>query len=128
VSERHRRGNPASLVRAINFLPATGGEKSTYTRAEEAECWRKYGLSPVAGADDGIVGTVIIDGGPSSEASTRPDSTAIWVRLDCLVAHGIGRRFALMFEPRSVPAGAVLNVLFVHSTEHRYPGPRAARD
>lgn len=64
------------LVRAINFLPAPGGEKSTYTCAEEAEHWREYGLSLVAGADDGIGGTVIIDGGPSSEAGTRPDSCA----------------------------------------------------
>ena len=64
------------LVRAINLLPAPGGEKSTYTCSEEAEYWRKYGLSLVAGADDGIGGTVIIDGGSRSEASTRTDSCA----------------------------------------------------
>ena len=64
------------LVRAIDFLPAPGGEKSAYTCAEESEYWREYCLSPVAGADDGIAGTVIIDGGPSSEASARPDSCA----------------------------------------------------
>lgn len=73
-----RRGVSISnlrLVRTIDFLPAPGGEKSTYTCAEEAEYWRKYGLSLVAGADDGMGGTVI-DGGPSSEAGTRPDSCA----------------------------------------------------
>ena len=75
VSERPSQRKPR-LVHAIDFPPATGGEKSTYTCAEESEYWREYGLSLVAGADDGIGGTVIIDGGPSSETGTRPDSCA----------------------------------------------------
>src|ERR1039457_701224 len=49
------------LVRAINFLPAPGGEKSTYTCAEESEYWREYGLSLVAGADDGIWPEMVAD-------------------------------------------------------------------
>jgi len=75
VSGRPSQRKPR-LVRAIDFLPAPGGEKSTYTCAEESEYWREYCLSLVAGADDGIGGTVIIDGGPSSDTSTRPHSCA----------------------------------------------------
>jgi len=63
------------LVRAINFLPPSGGEKSTDTCTDEAEDWRKYGLSLVAGADDGLRRTIIIDGRASSEASARSDSS-----------------------------------------------------
>ena len=72
IAERAR----LRLVRAINLLPAAGGEKSTDTCADEAEDWRKYGLSLIAGADDGLWRTVIIDGRASSEASTRSDGGA----------------------------------------------------
>ncbi len=68
--------NQLRLVRAINFLPAPRREESTYTCAKKAKYWREYGLSFVAGADDGIGGTIIIDRGAGSEARTRPDSCA----------------------------------------------------
>jgi hypothetical protein len=71
-----QKENQLRLVRAINFLPAPRREKSTYTCAKKAKYWREYGLSFVAGADDGIGGTIIIDRGAGSEARTRPDSCA----------------------------------------------------
>jgi len=77
VSGRHhRKGKPASPSSRDKLPASPRGEKSTYTCAEKAKYWREYGLSLVAGADDGIGGTIIIDGGASSEARTRPDSCA----------------------------------------------------
>ena len=64
------------LVGTINFLPAAGGEKSADNCADEAKDWRKYGLSLVAGTDDGLPSTVIINSRAGSEASARSDSGA----------------------------------------------------
>jgi hypothetical protein len=50
------------LVGAINFLPADGGEKSTYTWVDEAEDRRKYALPPMPARTIGLPRAVNIDG------------------------------------------------------------------
>ena len=57
-------------------MPASGGKKSAYTCADEAEHRRQNGLSFIAGADNRIARAVIIDGCTGSEAGTRADRRA----------------------------------------------------
>jgi len=57
-------------------LPAAGGQESPNAGTDEAKHGRKYGLSLVTGADDGLRRAVIIDGRTGSEACARSDGGA----------------------------------------------------